>query len=221
MKTVFCAAIILIIFGAALTLYLRSADTRFVESLPKVPSPTSLEQSTDPIAPENTSENEKIKRPTAANSLQATTVDDPLLLDIAPRPLHHSDSHFSEGGSTFSIQRESIVLHHEQDDDDDIEAEDESPPTSVTDLSLEEIIEVNRQYLIREHGDIPEIDRFLELSRPFFQQIQEGATEIVVELTPEESLENSRLTALFYPTEANRKAYLDELEKMKELGVIK
>ena len=90
------------------------------------------------------------------------------------------------------------------------------------DLSLEQIIENNRQSLINRHGNIPEIDIYLKLNEPFFRALlKDKPTRVVIERTPEESLESSRVTAILFPNEANKKAYQDELEKMKELGLIK
>ena len=222
MRKLLFTTIVLIVLGTAWMLYLQWENKRFAANLLKVPSNTNIEQPIDTITQGFTVENENSDSPAEANvSQESPTMDEGPLPDPTVRPPHHSNSHLQNRGSTLRHQQKLEVRDQSKKEDRDIEAKDESPSSSVKDLSVEEIIENNRRFLINQHGDIPEIDKYLELNAPFFQQIKDGTTRIVVEMTPEDSLENSRLTAILYPNEANKKAYQDELKRMRELGVIK
>ena len=216
MKKVLSTAIVLIVLGTVWMLYLQRGDNRFRESLPKVPSHMNTEQPIDTITQENTTENENIGLPMEANVLQESTNEtEEMSLNTAHRPSHDSNRH------SFRIEQELKVPDQLQ-KEGGLEQEESPPPSSFMDLSLEQIIENNRQSLINRHGNIPEIDIYLKLNEPFFRALlKDKPTKVVIERTPEESLESSRVTAILFPNEANKKAYQDELKKMRELGVIK
>ncbi len=217
MKKVLCPAIVLIVLGTVWTLYLQREDNRFEESLPKVPSRMNTEQPIDSITQESTTENENIGLPVEANVPQESTNEtEEISLNTAPRPPSHDQ------GPTFRIQQELKVPNQLQKEGGLEQVEESNPPSSFIDLSLEQIIENNRQALINRHGNIPEIDIYLKLREPFFRALlKDKPTKVVIERTPEESLESSRVTAILFPNEANKKAYQDELKRMKELGLIK
>lgn len=218
MRHIFFTAVVLIVLGVAWTLYLQLDNTRFVESLPQAPSSTHREATADPSL-KSGNENVNSELPAGSHVQRAAIEPFELPPDTPPRP-----SPVGRQDPTFRIQREreGKVMETSESEKENLQEESESSPSSTfQDLSLEQLIENNRQRLIDQHGEIPEIDRYLELNRSFFQQILEGKTQITVDRTPEESLENSRLTALLFPTEANQKAYQDELKKMKEYGIIK
>lgn len=217
MKKVLCTAIVLIVLGTAWMLYLQREDNRFKESLPKVPSRMNTEQPIDTITQENTTENENIGLPVAANVLQESTNEtEEMSLNTAPRPPSHDQ------GPTFRIQQELKVPDQLQKEGGLEQVEESNPPSSFMDLSLEQIIENNRHALINRHGNIPEIDIYLKLREPFFRALlKDKPAKVVIEMTPEESLESSRVTAILFPNEANKKAYQDELKKMQELGLMK
>ena len=223
MKKVLCTAIVLIVLGTAWMLYLQREDNRFGESLPKVPSRMNTEQPIDTITQENTTENENIGLSMEANVLQESTNEtEEMSLNTAHRPPYNSNPHSRDPAPTFRIEQE-LKNPNQLEKEGGLEQGKESNlPTSFMDLSLEQIIENNRQSLINRHGNIPEIDIYLKLNEPFFRALlKDKPTRVVIERTPEESLESSRVTAILFPNEANKKAYQDELEKMKELGVIK
>ena len=223
MKKVLCTAIVLIVLGTAWTLYLQREANHFEGSLPKVPSRMNTEQPIDPITQENTTENESIGLPEAADVLQESTNEtEEMPLNTAHRPLHDSNSHSHDQGQTFRIERELKVPDQSEKEEDLAQVVENPPPSSFMDLSVEQIIENNRHALINRHGNIPEIDIYLKLNEPFLRALhKDKPTEVTIERTLEESLENSRVTAILFPNEANKKAYQDELKKMKELGVIK
>lgn len=223
MKKVLCTAIVLIVLGTVWMLYLQRENNRFRDSLPKVPSRMNIEQPIDTITQENTTENENIGLPMAANVRQESTNEtEEMSLNTAHRPPHDSNPHSHEQGPTFRIEQEPNVPDQFEKEGDLEQVEESNPPSSFMDLSLEQIIENNRQALINRHGNIPEIDIYLKLNEPFFRALlKDKPTKVVIERTPEESLESSRVTAILFPNEANKKAYQDELKKMKELGVIK
>ena len=223
MKKVLCAAIVLMVLGTAWMLYLQREDNRFAESLPKVPSRMNTEQPIDTITQENTTENENIGLPMEANVLQESPNEtEEMSLNTAHRPPHDSNPHSHDQRPIFRIEQELKVPDQLEKEGGLEQVEESNPPSSFMDLSIEQIIENNRQSLINRHGNIPEIDIYLKLNEPFFRALlKDKPTEVVIERTPEESLESSRVTAILFPNEANKKAYQDELKKMKELGLIK
>ena len=223
MKKVLCTAIVFIVLGTAWMLYLQREDNRFGESLPKVPSRMNTEQPIDTITQENTTENENIGLPMEANVLQESTNEtEAMPFNTAHRPLHNNNPHSLDQGPTFRSEQELKVPNQLQKEGGLEQVEESNPSSSFMDLSLEQIIDNNRQALINRHGNIPEIDIYLKLNEPFFRALlKDKPTEIVIERTVEESLESSRVTAILFPNEANKNAYQDELKKMRELGVIK
>ena len=223
MKKALCAAIALLVLGTAWMLYLQREDNRFEESLPKVPSRMNTEQPIDTITQENTTENENTGLPIEANVLQESTNEtEEMPLNTPHRSSHDSNPRLHDQGPTFRIEQE-LKVRDQLEEEGGLEQVGESnPSSSFMDLSIEQIIENNRQALITRHGNIPEIDIYLKLNEPFFRALlKDKPTEVVLERTAEESLESSRVTAILFPNEANKKAYQDELKKMKELGLIK
>ena len=218
MKQVIFTALVVIVLGVVWTLYLQWDNKRFVESLPKSVSQMNIEEPTDMSTPDSWSENENTEHPAPA----AANLFEEIPPDTAHRPPHGGNPHSHNSVPTFRIEQE-LKNPDQLEKEEGLEQGKESNlPVSFMDLSLEQIIENNRQSLINRHGNIPEIDIYLKLNEPFFRALLKGKpTRVVIERTPEESLESSRVTAILFPNEANKKAYQDELEKMKELGLIK
>ncbi|RKU26320.1 hypothetical protein C6499_13755 [Candidatus Poribacteria bacterium] len=214
MKRFIFPALVLIVLCTAWVFYLQWDNKRFVENLPNAQPPTNIEASSETNPHGSLSENE-------------ASVFEEIRPDTRYRPPvgSHSDSHAP--GSGFQIQRhiKRIVKDPEKDpleaEEDQEEEQESGAPLTFMDLSFEEWMESKRQFFIRQHGDIPEIDIYLKLNEPFYRALKNGETVISIKRTPEESLESSRVTAILFPTEENKKAYQEELKMMKELGVIK
>lgn len=216
MKKVIFTAIVLILLGTTWTLYLRWENKRFVESLPKAPSRTNIEQPTDTITQDGTDENknsepyplesvpENNKLPVEENVLQeSTSLSEELSPDTAHRPPHPGESHLPDIDYTFRATLEQEV--------------ESNAPSSIMDLSVEEIIENNRQMLLKKHGNIPEIDIYLKHMVPVFEGLTEGKSQVNVKRTPEAQLEYSRALATLFPTADNIKQYQEVLQTMEEI----
>lgn len=213
-KTIFIV-IGLIALGTAWTLYLRWDNKRFLEGLPAVKSSTPIQRPIDTIDDKGSeTENENSVLPEDFNESQdVLSTDAGMAPDTAERPLHHSDTHSKLHPPNFRIERKDIVKPRE--------GEEDTPTPSVKDLSVEKIIDNNRQSLIRRHGDIPEIDIFLKLNAHLFEGMKNGEPQRRVPMTPEESLENLRVISILFPSEVNEKAYQEALKTHKELGLRK
>ncbi len=210
MKKIGFTAMVIIILGTALTLYLRWDLNRFAESLPKAPLQTHIEQPTDMRTQGNVSENEKGELPAKVNTLSApTSTSVEASNDTAHRPPDHSGFHSDVHAPPIRVEG--------QQKDEVVKQEDEST-LSFMDLSLEEIIERNRQKLIEKHGDIPEIDIYLRLNAPLFEAIKNREAQVKIQRTLEEHLEFSRVMSVLYPSEEHDKMYqaaLQEVEKRR------
>ena len=209
MKKVFFTAIVVIVGGIALMLYLRWDTNRFVESLPKAPPQTSIEQPTDTSSQDSMSKNKNSELSVEMSVLPAPAATSPEASnDTAHRPPYHSDSHSD-------VHAPPPLRVDRMQEDEDIKQEGESSP-SFFDLSLEGMIEHTRQQLIEKHGDIPEIDIYLRLNAPLFQAIKNRETQVRIQRTPEEHLEFSRVMSVLYPNEQHNKMYQDALKRRAE-----
>ena len=201
MKKVTFTATIVMVLGTIWVLYLRWDNSRFAESLPKVPSQTNIEHPHDTRIQGITSENEHNELPAEAKVLPAPTAPSAEVPnDIARKQPHHSDSPsdvYSPPLRLEGIQKDTGVKQ---------EAES---PSSFMDLSVEAIIERNRQKLIAKHGDIPEIDIYFKLNAPLFEAIKNRETQVRIQRTLEEHLEFSRVMSVLFPSEAHDKMYRD------------
>ena len=205
MKKIVFTAMVIIILGTAWTLYLRWDVNRFAESLPKAPLQTHIEQPTDTRTQDNMPENEKSELPTKVNAPSAPTSTFAEASNApAHRPPHHSDSHSD-------VHTPPIRVEGQQ--KDEVVKQEGKSPLSFSDLSVEEIIERNRQKLIEKHGDIPEIDIYLRLNAPLFEAIKNRETQVRIQRTPEEHLEFSRVMSVLYPSEAHDKMYQEALQR--------
>lgn len=208
MKKVVFTAIVVIVLGIALMLYLRWDTNRFVESLPKAPPQTNIEQPINTGTQDSTSENENSELPAEVNPLPApTAVSAETPNDTTHKPSHHTNSHSD-------VHIPPIRVEGLQ-KDEDVKQEGEILPP-FWDLSVEEIIERTRQKLIEKHGDIPEIDIYLRLNARLFEGIKNRETQVRIQRTPEEHLEFSRVMSVLYPSEAHDKMYQDALQAAEE-----
>ena len=208
MKKVFFTAIVIIILGTALTLYLRWDVNRFAESLPKAPPQTHIEQPADTRTQDSASENEKSELRTKVNAPSTPTAPSAeASSDTANKPPHHSHSHSDVHAPPIRVEGEQK--------DEVVKQEGESPRPFI-DLSVEEMVEHTRQQLIEAHGDIPEIDIYLRLNAPLFKALKNREAQVSIQRTPEEHLEFSRVMSVLYPSEAHDKMYQDALRTVEE-----
>ena len=208
MKKVGFTAMVIIILGTAWTLYLRWNVNRFAESLPKAPPQTHIEQPTDMRTQSSVSENEKSELSAKVNTLSApTSTSAEASNDTAHSSPHHSSFHSDVHAPPIRVE--------EQQKDEVVKQESENL-RSFMDLSLEEIIERNRQQLIEKHGDIPEIDIYLRLNAPLFKAIKNQEAQVKIQRTLEEHLESSRVMSVLYPSEEHDKMYRAALQEVEE-----
>ena len=83
-----------------------------------------------------------------------------------------------------------------------------------TEISLEELVERNRQALIKKHGNIPEIEIFLKYAP--FNAIQRQEEEYEAIMTIEKQVEYLRAMSVLFPSETNEQNYQDALHDLKE-----
>ena len=209
MKKVIFATITLIIFCVAFSLHIRRETDRFVQSQPEIPQQTHVEHPIDTGGAESQGENQNSENTTEVNVWEATPAD-------APPALHRDPTHSQNRDTQYRIQQNETVKVFAPEDQDAEQENSGKKPLSIEDLSVEQIIENNRRYLINKHGNIPEIDIYLKLNASFYESIKNQEPEYVRTFTPEESLEYRRVVSILYPTQANIKAYQDELERMEE-----
>lgn len=212
MKKIIFSTIAFIILSVAVSLHIRRETDRFVENQPEIPSQTNIEQPSDPVSSKSPGENRDSEPDAEANVWEAMPTDTPPTLQRAPMVSQNRDTRYR-------IQRSETVKMFTPEAEDAEQQDSGKKSLSIEDLSVEQIIERNRRYLINKHGNIPEIDVYLKLNASFYESIKNRETEYVRVFTPEESLEYRRVVSILYPTQANIKAYQDELERMEELNL--
>lgn len=209
MKKVIFTVIVLIALGTAWALYLRWDNKRFVESLPKIPSETNIEKSTDTIVQDRKSEDEdsnffnledtsKDNKPLVEDSKQK---EEKIPLDAVHRHPHDERSHPHDHAPPISAPSNASAI---------------MDAATVMNLPIEEVINISRQRLIEEHGNIPEIDIYLKELTPIWEAVKSGKTKLIIQRTPEEDLEFRRVMAKLFPNEQNIKLYQDKLKKEKK-----
>ena len=98
-----------------------------------------------------------------ANVWEVMSTDTPSTLQRAPVPSQNRDTRFQ-------IQRNEPVKIFALEAEDAEQEDSKKKPLSIEDLSVEQIIENNRRYLINKHGNIPEIDVYLKLNASFYER---------------------------------------------------
>ena len=216
MKRVIYAIIVLIVLGTVWLLYLRWENKRFAESLPKAPSRTNIEKSSNRVIQDRAFDNENRKQSHLRDVLKNSELSAETNVSQvsttrykkASTNMKHTDPHNGEPNSHVSND----IFYS------DLESESESNVlTSFLDLSVDEIIERRRQKLIKEHGNIPEIDIYLKYTRKVYEAVKSGESQVNMTMTPEEHLEFSRTMAYFFPSEKVIKMYQDASKTMEKL----
>ncbi len=210
MKHVFFTACLLIFLGTAWTLYLRWDNTRFVESLPKVPDRSNVENATD-LSPqrEPTVEDKNIDFLREAITQQdPPLVDEEVPIDTTHRPLHHGETH---------APPQTVTRYESERDIKDRKVESE-PFLFMPDFSAEELMESDRQSFVKKHGNIPEIDTYFKYMAPVYEAWAAGEGQVVIERTPEETVELSRAQMVLYPDAPHfRNQYQHALKTVEDL----
>ncbi len=208
MKKVYFAAIVLITLGTAWTLYLRYQNRRFIENLPKGPTPVTKRiytPNTSTIHKGENSETPETEDP--ATHSNERIIEESLLTTDTPQ-------------SASPQKPEAIVPKSVPEDISEPNTfteipEPEKEQPGITELSIEEIVDKNREHLIKKHGDIPEVDIFLKHFP--FESLQQGKTKIeqTRTLSSDEILNYKKAIATLWPNKTNLKDYQDAL-KMHE-----
>ena len=87
----------------------------------------------------------------------------------------------------------------------------------IPDLSAEEHMALVREVLVKKHGDIPEIDIYLKYMSPVYEAIAAGESQVVIDSTPEETVELNRARMVLYPDEPSfRNRYQHALKVVAE-----
>ena len=209
MKQVFFIACILIFLGTAWTLYLWWDNIRFVESLPKSPDRSNIENATDMgLQQEPTVEDKNIDFLREATTQQDPLhVDEEVPIDTTHRPFH---------GETRSLPQ--TVTRHESEQDIEAPKVESEPPLFMPDLSAEELMESDRQIFIKKHGNIPEIEIYFKYMSPVYEAWAAGDGQVVIERTPEETVELSRAQMVLYPDKSHfRNQYQHALKTVEGL----
>lgn len=214
MKRFVFPAIVAIVLCSAWMLYLRWDTDRFIESLPKAPPHTHIEQMPQERVAENeNSETLPPERVSEHNEPSAEGHVHPHFTDtLEPPDTRHTDP-VSQNPDPVS------GIDVEQGTEEKIETEegDQNNRHPVMDLSLEQILEKNRRRLIEKHGPIPEIDIYLRHMIPVFEGAREGKRQVTIKRTPEEALEFSRAQSVLFPSEGNIKSYQNVLKTTQYL----
>ena len=209
MKQVIFIACILIFWGAAWTLYLWWDTTRFVGSLPKAPDRSNIENATDRSSqqkPTVEDKNRDVLRE-AATQQDPPHVDEEVPIDTKHRPVHVGEPHAPPQIITSPGSEEAIK---------DLKEESESS-VFIPDLSAEEHMAQLREVLVKKHGDIPEIDIYFKYMSPVYEAIAAGESQVVIESTPEETVELNRARMVLYPDESSfRNRYQHALKVVAE-----
>ncbi len=209
MKQIFFTASILIFFGATWMLYLWWDHTRFVESLPKAPDRSSIENTTDLRSQQEPTVEDKNRDFLREAITQQDTphVDEEVPIDTTHRPLHHGETHSPPRTATL----------HESERDIEV-PKVESDPLFMPDLSAEELMESARQGFVEKHGNIPEIDIFFKYMAPVYEGWAAGGGPVVIDRTPEETVELSRAQMVLYPDKPHfRNQYQHALRTVEEI----
>ncbi|MDE0553125.1 MAG: hypothetical protein OXI24_02840 [Candidatus Poribacteria bacterium] len=205
MRDVILIGIVIIVLGAAWSLYLKYDTQRFIDSFPKVPATVAQPQNTTEEAI-SSSKNASPKNARVAQETLETFTEKPAV-------------------EVEDTKREKIETSTRMDFADEISEESppsafDSPPTQapigMLNLSREEIVENNRKHLIEIHGDIPEVHTFLKYF-PFEVLLDvENKEKYEFSLSHEEFLEYQRANAVLFPNAANREGYQKALERELE-----
>ena len=208
MKRIYATAIVLITLGIAWTLYLRYQNKRFIDNLPKGPTPVTKRMPTPNTSTIDEHENNETPETAdpATHSNESIIEESPLTTDTPQ--------------GTAPQKSEVIVPKNVPEDISEPNTFTETPEPEkeqpgIRELSLEEIMEKNREHLIKKHGDIPEVDIFLKHFP--FESLQQGKTKIerTRTLSSEEILNYKKSIATLWPNKSNLKNYQDAL-KMQE-----
>ena len=210
MKKAISFTIVFFVLATAWYLFLEIGDRKFKENLPELPA---VEHPEEP-----TSENEQ------TDIVDFGGVETPLSVD------REGEQRDIEEASTNKTDDQPLTPEtsqpHPAETDPMPEGPSEPQPGDVaegvfqmnlTDISREELINRNREHLMKIHGDIPEIDIFLDRF-PLFSAIQQGKTQVEVSqtYTQEEDLAFKRALAVLFPNEVNKRKYEEALREMQQ-----
>ena len=206
MRIAIYAVILLVICAMAGSLYVRYDTNRFVDDVKnRHVIPASKHTFTDSSSETSQIEHEKSEQPEQ------------------PEQIGETDEYVSESVQGYSTQDIDNVTTTDQSDslydlspfssnDQDETEESEQRETNVNDLSIEQIIENNRNHLIAKHGDIPEVHTYLKYF-PFEALLDQNKDkEYMLDLSLEETLKYHEAVAHLFPNKSNRDNYSDALE---------
>lgn len=210
MKRFVFPTIVVIVLCSAWMLYLQWDTDRFIESLPKAPPHTHIEQ----IPQERTSGNENSE----------TFLPERVSENNEPSAEGHVHPDFTETLDPPETRHTPPVSHHhepvvEQVTEEKIKTEegDQNNRLPFMDLSVEQKIEIFRRRQIEKHGPIPEIDIYIRHMMPFFEGITEGKRRVTIKRTAEEALEYDRARSVLFPSEENLKTYQNTLKTVQDI----